>query len=147
MTVVRTEVEVDAPQDRVWRVVADPRNLRRWDRHVVAVRGVPDGGLQVGTDYVTDIRFMGLTARIRARVLELESPRYARLRLSGPIEAIVETSLQPVGDRRTRLAQLVDYRFIGGPLGAFAASAVRSLGAQAMLRRGVLAQKYQAEAG
>jgi uncharacterized membrane protein len=147
MTVVRTEVEVDASQERVWRVVADPRNLPRWDRHVVSVVGVPDGGLQEGIAYVTDIRFMGITARIRAKVLELESPRYARIRLSGPLEAIVETRLQPLGERRTRLAQLVDYRFIGGPLGAFAAGAIRSLGAQTVLRRGVLAQKYQAEAG
>jgi uncharacterized membrane protein len=147
MTVVHTEVEVDAPQDRVWRVVADPRNLPRWDRHVVAVRGVPEGGLRVGTEYVTDLRFMGIAARLRARVLQLESPRFSRIKLSGILDAIVETRLEPIRGDRTRLDQRVDFRFVGGPLGAFAASAVRGLGAQTILHRGVIAQKRQAEAG
>jgi uncharacterized membrane protein len=146
MTVVHTEVEVDASQDRVWRVVADPRNLPRWDRHVVAVRGVPDGGLRVGTEYVTDLRFMGIVARLRAKVLQLESPRFSRIKLSGVLDAIVETRLEPIRGDRTRLDQRVDFRFVGGPIGAFAASAVRSLGAQTILHRGVIAQKRQAEA-
>ena len=46
MPVIRTEVEVHAPQEKVWQVVSDPRNLPRWYRHVVAVRGVPSGGLK-----------------------------------------------------------------------------------------------------
>jgi uncharacterized membrane protein len=147
MTIVHTEVEVDAPQDRVWSVVADPRNLPRWDRHIMAVRGVPDGGLQVGTEYVTDLRFMGIASRLRAKVLQLESPRYARIRLTGILDAVVETRLESIRGDRTRLDQRVDFRFVGGPFGAFAASAVRGLGAQNILRRGVIAQKRQAEAG
>ncbi len=146
MTVVDVQVEVDAPPERVWRVVSDPRNLSRWDRHIVAVRGVPAGGLQVGTEYTTDIRLMGVTARIRARVLKLDDERMARIRLSGLLDGVVETRLAPLAGGRTKLSQRVDYRFAGGPLGAIAAGAVRNLGAAAILRRGVLAQKRQAEA-
>ena len=145
MPVLRTEVEVEAPPERVWGVVSDPRNLPQWDRHVFAVRGVPSGGLDVGTSYTTDIRFMGVTVHVHATVLDLQPEHTARVQLSGPVEAVVETTLEAIDGDRTRLAQRVDYRFAGGPLGLFAAEAVRSLGAVSVLRRGVLAQKRQAE--
>jgi carbon monoxide dehydrogenase subunit G len=147
MPELRTEVEVEAPSGRVWTVVADPRNLPNWDRHVVAVRGVPSGGLEVGTNYTTDIRFMGVTAHVHATVLDLEPERSSRIRLSGVLDGVVETRIEPIDGDRTRLIQDIDYRFRGGPLGAFAAGAVRNLGAASMLRRGVLAQKRQAEQG
>jgi carbon monoxide dehydrogenase subunit G len=146
VTLVHTEVDVDAPADRVWAVVSDPRNLSRWDRHIVAVRGVPPGGLRVGSEYTTEIRFMGVSARLKARVIEMDDARHAKIRLSGLMEGTVETTVEPMGPNRSRLAQRVDYRFVGGPLGALAAGAVRNLGASGILRRGVLAQKRQAEA-
>ena len=46
---------------------------------------------------------------------------------------------------RTRLRHRVDYRLIGGPLGAFVAQAVKALGVTNILRNGTLAQKHQAE--
>jgi len=147
MPVIRTEVEVDAPPSRVWQVVSEPGNLSKWDKHIVAVRGVPPGGLQVGTTYTTDVRFMGVTAHVHATVLDLVPERSSKIRLSGLIEAVVETTLAPISAERTRLAQRVDYRFVGGPLGLLAAGAVRNLGAASVLHRGVVAQKLQAERG
>lgn len=147
MSVVQTTVEIEAPQETVWDVVADPRNMPRWDRHIVAVRGVPDSGLEEGTEYSTELRFMGVRGKLRAKVLELRRPRYAKVKLTGLLDAVVETRLEPIDDGRTALAQRVDYRFMGGPLGLFAAGAVRRLGAKGILQRGVLAQKRQAEDG
>lgn len=144
---MQTKVEIEAPQEAVWEIVADPRNMPRWDRHIVAVRGVPDSGLEEGTEYSTELRFMGVRGKLRAKVLELRRPRYAKVKVSGILDAIVETRLEPIDDGRTALAQRVDYRFMGGPLGLFAAGAVRRLGAKGILQRGVLAQKRQAEDG
>jgi hypothetical protein len=90
---------------------------------------------------------MGVTAHFHATVLALEPERRARVRLSGLIDGVVETTLAPISEDETRLVQRVDYRFAGGPLGAFAAGAVRNLGGAAVLRRGVMAQKAQAERG
>jgi predicted membrane protein len=59
----------------------------------------------------------------------------------------VRTSLRPVGTRRTRLEHEVEYRFPGGPVGALLAGAVNRLGAGAILRRGLRAQKEQVERG
>ncbi len=146
MSVVQVSVDVDAPPERVWSIVADPRNLPRWDRRVTGVRGVPPDGLRPGIEYVTEVRLMGVHVHGTANVVELRAPVYAKVSLSGIVEGVVETWLEPLdGGGRTHLRHRVDYRFIGGPLGAFVAQAVKGLGVTNILRNGTLAQKRQAE--
>jgi carbon monoxide dehydrogenase subunit G len=146
VTVVTAEVTINASADEVWKVVADPSNLTQWDRHIVRVRGVPPNGIRVGTEYTTDLRFMGVVAHVKARVVSLEQSSHALVALSGVLDGSVETTLERIGKDRTRLSHRVEYRFAGGPLGALAARAIRSLGAGIVLRRGAIAQKRQAEA-
>ena len=148
MTVLEIETKVYAPPGRVWKVVSDPRNLPKWDRRVAAVRGVPPTGLEPGTEYVTELRFMGVRTGVKAKVLEMEPPRYAKIRVGGLLDAVVETWVEPLdgAGERSVLRHRIDYNFPGGPLGDFAARAVRRLGVQALIRRGVESQKRQAEA-
>ncbi len=145
MSVLTVQAQVDAAPEHVWAVVADPHNLTRWDRHITGVTGVPPGGLERGTEYTTEVRFMGVKAHVRAEVLDLDSPRYAKVRLHGLLDATIETWLDPVDGDRTTLRHRVDYRFRGGPLGQLGARIVRGLGGAAILRRGVESQKTQAE--
>lgn len=145
LSIVETTVEVEAPLQQVWDVVADPRNLPNWDRHIVAVRGVPDDGLAEGVEYTTELALMAVRVHVAARVVALRPPEHSRIRLSGVLEAWVETNLTAQGEDRTRLHQRVDYRFRGGPLGEVTARAVQIVGAPYLLKRGVLAQKRQAE--
>src|SRR5438093_12914145 len=109
MTLVHAVVDVDAPPDVVWKVVADPRNLPYWDRHIAKVQDVPDDGLKEGVEYFTEVRLAGVHARIDARVEEMREPEYSRIRLSGPVDAVVTTRLFPIEDGRTRLEHAVDY--------------------------------------
>jgi len=89
---------------------------------------------------------MGVHVRGAANVVELRAPEYAKVRLSGIVEGSVETWLESLdGGGRTHLRHRVDYRFIGGPLGAFVAQAGKALGVTNILRNGILAQKRQAE--
>lgn len=145
MTVLTVETDVDALPEHVWEVVSDPRNLTTWDRHIAAVHGVPEGGLRRGTEYDTEIRFMGVRVNVHADVIEIQAPRYSKIRLRGIVDAMVETWLDPVDEKRTRLRHRVDYRFRGGPLGDLGARAVRAMGGASLLKRGVQAQKHQAE--
>ena len=140
-------MEIDAPPERVWRVVADPRNLPKWDHHILTVEGVPPSGLTEGTKYRTWVRFMGVRARADVEVQALEPDRYAKIRLRGILDGTIETWLDPMDGRRTKLRHRVEYRFIGGPLGRLAARGVKLLGAAFLVRRGALAQKRQVEDG
>jgi carbon monoxide dehydrogenase subunit G len=145
VSVVQVAVDVDATPDQVWNVVSDPHNLPRWDRRISKVEGVPAGGLRSGSEYTTEMRFMGARARTHAKVVELRVAEYSRIQLHGLLDATVETWVEPLGDGRSRLRHRIDYRFRGGPIGELAARAIRRLGATTLLKRGVAAQKRQVE--
>jgi uncharacterized membrane protein len=146
VTIVESTIEIDAPPDRVWEFVSDPRNLPKWDRRIASVSGVPSEGLHEGSEYETEMRFLGARARVGATVLELRAERYSKVRLHGMVDAVVETWLEPLDGNRTRLRHRVDYRFKGGALGSLAAEAIRLFGASSLLRHGTEAQKRQIEA-
>jgi ligand-binding SRPBCC domain-containing protein len=141
-------VEIDAPPEEVWAVVADPRNLARWDRRIAAVEGVPADGLKSGAGYTTVMRFMGVKARIQSTVIEWEPPSWAVVVVSGFMDATVATRIDPLPGGRSRLQHEVDYHFRGSPMGELAARSIQLLGgAHFALRHGVLAQKRQIESG
>lgn len=148
MTVVSFAVEVDASPERVWEVVSNPANLPHWDRHIVRVVGVPPSGLAEGVRYVTEMRFVGVRSKVRARVLEWEEPKRSTIRLTGLLDATVTTTVEPIDGGRSRLEHVVEYRFAGGPFGDLAARSLALVGgAQYALRRGTLAQQREIESG
>jgi uncharacterized protein YndB with AHSA1/START domain len=145
LSVVQASVDVEAPPERVWEVVADPTNLPRWDHRIEAVEGVPEGGLREGTEYVVTVRLMALRARVKVKVLELRPLEYSKVRMEGLLDGTVQTWLQPLESGDTRLRHRIQYRFKGGPFGRLAARGVKLLGASVLLRRGTQAQKLQVE--
>jgi len=134
--------------EEVWKVIANPRNLPHWDRHITRVAGAPRNGLSKGSEYTTSVRFMGVGAKVDAEVLEIDPPRYSKIRLKGLMDATVETTVDPLGNGRSRIRHDVDYQLRGGPLGRMAANALRLTGGPSLvLRRGAMAQKRQVEEG
>lgn len=147
MTVIRQATVIDAPPEEVWSIIADPRNLPRWNSLIKEVRGVPPNGLKPGDRYATEIGALGVRFKVRARVVEIDPPRSSMIRLTGPLEATVRTWLRPVGKGRTRLEHEVDYRIKAGPVGGLIARGVKHIGAPTILKRGIRAQKRQVERG
>jgi uncharacterized protein YndB with AHSA1/START domain len=146
VSVIEASIEIDAPVHLVWEVVADPRNLPLWDHRVLDVSGFPAGGLRPGSQYRVEMGFMGVHAWVPATVLELVPDACSRVHLGGLVDAVVDTRLEPVSSHRTRLTHRIDYRFLGGRLGSFAAGAINMLGAPTLLRKGMHQQKRQVEA-
>lgn len=147
MSVVRASEVIDAPPEEVWKVISDPRNLPRWNSHIKSVHGVPEDGLKEGTQYSTALRILGVPFEVRAEVRRIDPPRFAEIRLTGPVEAEVRTWVRPVGKRRARLEHEVNYRVRGGAAGAVVTQGLRMMGAGTILRRGTRAQKEQVEEG
>lgn len=146
MSVVTASIEIDAPAERVWEIISDPRSLVHWDRHIVRVTGVPPGGLDEGVRYVTEMRFFAVRAKVRATVLEWDPPHRATFQLVGLLDATVTSTVEPLEDGRCRLEHVVEYSFRGGPLGNIAARSLRLVGgAQYALRRGIAMQKREIE--
>src|SRR3954469_8726291 len=128
MTVVRASVDIDAPPERVWEVVSDPRNLPLWDRHIESVEGVPPEAVHEGSRYTTVLRLISVHAQVPAEVLELDPPRVGRVRLRGVIGGVEPNRIDPLAGNRSRLEHQVNYRFRGGPLGKLAARSLRMIG-------------------
>ncbi len=145
MTVVEASTVVDAPPAAVWKVVSDPRNLPRWDHRIGRVHGAEPGPFHTGSEYETEIQFMGVHTRVPVVAEEVNEPEYARIHLGGLISATVETWLQELPKGGTRLSHRVDYRFRGGLIGELAAQTVGIIGASTLLRRGIEAQRRQIE--
>jgi carbon monoxide dehydrogenase subunit G len=145
---VSIDMEIDATPEEVWSVVSDPRNLPKWERHILSVRGVPEEGLKTGGRYTTELKMFGVRGTIEAEVLDMEPPRHSRIRLRGFLDATVKTSVSPLSNgSRALLEHDVEYHFRGGGLAAFATEGLGLTGGPSMvLRRGTLAQKRQIEA-
>jgi uncharacterized protein YndB with AHSA1/START domain len=144
---VSIDMEIEASPEDVWAVVSDPHNLPKWDRHILAVRGVPEEGLKPGVRYTTELKMLGVRGTVEAEVLEIEPPRRARIRLRGILEATVKTDISPLsGGARSLLEHDIDYHIRGGGLAAFATQGLELTGGPFMvLRRGTMAQKRQIE--
>jgi uncharacterized membrane protein len=145
-TAVGVSVEVDARPERVWDVVADPRHLPRWERHIMSIEDLPPDGVAKGATYTVVMRFVAIRAKVRAEVLEWSPPGYACVRLSGLLDATIRTTIAPIGRSRSRLEHDVEYSFKGGALGDIAARSLQMVGgAQLALKLGTLAQKRSIE--
>jgi uncharacterized protein YndB with AHSA1/START domain len=144
---VSIDMEIEATPEEVWGVVSDPRNLPKWDRHIISVRGVPDDGLVQGDRYTTELKMLGVRGTIEAEVLEIEPPMRSRIRLRGLLDATVKTKVSPLsGGERALLEHDVEYHFRGGGLAAFATQGLGLTGGPSVvLRRGAMAQKRQIE--
>jgi len=146
VTVVEASDEIEAPPQRVWKVVSDVRHLPFWDRHITDVT-VPRDGMRVGATFTVRLRFMAVPGTVRGEVLEWEPPWRSRIRLGGLLDATVTTSVASLPFERSLLRHEIDYRF-RGPLGHFTASSLNAVGGpRYVLRRGLAAQKRQIEAG
>lgn len=147
-TSVGVSVDVNAPPERVWELVADPRHLPRWERHIMSIEDLPPDGMAKGSTYTVVMRFVAIRARVHAEVLEWSPPGYACVRLSGLLDATIRTTVTPIGRRRSRLEHDVEYSFRGGALGELAARSLQVVGgAQLALKLGTLAQKHSIESG
>jgi uncharacterized protein YndB with AHSA1/START domain len=148
VSVVRASEIVEATPEEVWEVIADPRNLPRWNQHINKVKGVPEDGLKPGSRYTTSLRIVGVPFDVHAEVRKIEPPRYAEIRLTGPLEAVVRTWVRSAGKRRSRLEHEVTYRVKRiGPAGRIIDQGLRVMGAGTLLKRGTRAQKRQIERG
>jgi uncharacterized protein YndB with AHSA1/START domain len=146
MATAEFSVEIDASPRRVWKVVSDPRNIPSWERHVVRVEVDDEEGYGLGSTYRVEMTFMGVHVTVRGEILEWEPPSRARIKLEGPLDAEITTTVSSLPKRRSVLRHGVAYSF-RGPLGSVVATGLAALGgAQLGIRRGTLAQKEQIEA-
>ena len=76
--VVKQSIEIDAPPERVWELVMDPKRLGEWVSIHEEVSDVPAGELTKGSTFGQRMKLKGVPLKVRWEVAECEAPSRAR---------------------------------------------------------------------
>ena len=134
MSVVRESIDLDAPPERVWAVVAeDVRNAPKWTTNLDKIEKLDDGAPGAGTRY----RYhLGLPGGNKVK-LEVEQDVWRKPKqcagrfVEGPLKGTWSYTYARKKDGTTRLTYEMDYelsgllRFAGGLLGPQYAAGIR----------------------
>ena len=126
MTKLEREIEIDAPPDVVYDVVADPDCLGEWVTIQEELEEAPEGDLEPGSRLRQRMKIAGQRFRLSWTVVEAERPTRIVWNGRGPMgtsaKAIYE--LRRDGDGRTTFSYLNEYALPGGVAGRLAGRAI-----------------------
>jgi carbon monoxide dehydrogenase subunit G len=116
---VEREIDIDAPPERVYEVVMDPRRLGDWVTIHAELKEAPRGELRRGDELVQSLRLAHQKFTVHWRVIEDDCPRRVVWAGRGPVRSRAEVvyELHPNGDGGTRFVYANEYTLPGGPLG------------------------------
>lgn len=110
MAAISTSTEVNRPAQEVFAYATDPSRFREWQKGVVDGHMEATGQPNVGARCVTTRRIGFAKRPATAEVTHIDPPRSWGVRgVDGPIRAIVELSVDPLADTRSRLSVSVDF--------------------------------------
>lgn len=110
MAAIVAVTEVDRPAEEVFAYATDPTRFKEWQKGVVDGRMEHAGPATVGAHCLTTRRIGGADRPATSRLAYLDPPRTWGVRgIDGPIRAIVDLSVEPLTDSRSRLTITVDF--------------------------------------
>ncbi|MGC4939960.1 SRPBCC family protein [Kribbella sp. DT2] len=108
MSAIVTQVEVEAPQERVFDYVTDPEHFPEWQDNVVG--GHLSGQTAIGSVCSTTRRIGGREREVTSEVTKYSPPSsWAVHGTDGPIRALVDVSVEPVTGTRTRVTISLEF--------------------------------------
>ncbi len=110
---VHEQTIIDAPVERVWRVLADPARRGEWNEKIVRVERVSSAAARVGDRYRVRYRLGRHERAMEAEVVACEAPRVLAVcerptAGADPRCAVVLTWRVENAARGTRISQVVD---------------------------------------
>jgi uncharacterized protein YndB with AHSA1/START domain len=98
MASVTESIEVAAPAERVWEVIADPGRFESWVASHEGFVGEAPAALTVGNEFGQRLRVLGMPAEISWTVEESAAPQKLHLAGSGPMGVAISSTylLEPV---------------------------------------------------
>jgi carbon monoxide dehydrogenase subunit G len=110
MVKIEESVIVDRSAEEVWKFVADPSNLPKWNPAILEVKQTSSGPPGVGTTLLARSRGMALDIR----VIEYQpSRKFAFEGTSGPLRGTTNTFSMETIEGKTRLTRTVDMKLNG----------------------------------
>lgn len=133
MARLRESVEIDAPPERVWAVVAeDVTNAPKWTSHLERAEKLDEGPPAKGTRYRYHLDLAGHKERLEVQQSVFSKPKKCSgTFIKGPLKGTWAYTYTARPDGTTRLTYEMDYelagllRFAGGLLGPQYAAGIR----------------------
>lgn len=133
MAVIREPVDIEAPPERVWAVVAeDVKNASKWSTNLAKVEKLDPGPPGKGTRYRYYLDLGGHKVQIEVQQDTWNKPKKCAGRfVDGPLKGTWSYTYSQKKDGTTKLIYEMDYemagllRFAGGVLGPQYAAGIR----------------------
>lgn len=115
---VRTTTQIEAPPQRVWDVVMDPKRFGDWVTIHRGMKKVSDDPLEVGSTLEQRLCLRGVSFTVRWTVVELDEPRLVVMEGRGPAhsKALTRDELTQKNGG-TSFVYVNEFRTPMGPLG------------------------------
>ncbi|HWE11492.1 MAG TPA: SRPBCC family protein [Solirubrobacteraceae bacterium] len=119
MSTVSAQIEINAPIERVWETIMDPKRLGDWVTIHKSVSNISQNPLRQGSTMDQSMCVRGLTFRVHWTLVSVDSPHHAQWEGAGPARsnALIRYELSSHGDGRTRFRYTNEFHPPGGRLG------------------------------
>jgi uncharacterized protein YndB with AHSA1/START domain len=126
MTTLEREIDIGAPPDRVYDVLADPRCLGEWVTIQEELEEAPDGDLEAGSKLRQRVKVAGKSFHLSWTVVEADRPSIIVWEGRGPMgsKAKAVYELEKNGNGGTHFSYCNQYALPGGPAGRIAGRAI-----------------------
>lgn len=123
---LKHEVQIAAPPEEVYDLIADPGRLHEWVSIHVALLDSSSDTLREGSELTQCLRLAGQKFKVRWKVVESDRPRCLVWEGRGPVHshAKVVNDLEP-SDGGTRFVYINEYDLPGGRFGKMAGPMVK----------------------
>ena len=119
MSEVITSITIDAPPEKVWDVIMDPKRLGEWVTIHRKLNSASDGEMN------QTLHLRGVNFHVQWELEECEAPNHAVWKGRGPARSHAETEYRLTAiDGGTRFAYRNEFKAPLGPLGAVASRAL-----------------------
>jgi carbon monoxide dehydrogenase subunit G len=126
MSSVHVKIEIDAPPQRVWETVMDPRRLKDWVTIHRSVRNVSDNQMTNGSSMDQVLHMRGVSFRVHWTLSQVHAPSHAEWEGRGPAHshARIRYELSGNADGPTLFEYINEFEVPGGRLGNVASRVI-----------------------
>lgn len=126
MSVVHVKTRIDAPIERVWETVMDPRRLEEWVTIHRSLKSAPSEPLHPGSEMEQVMHFRGISFTVHWTLVDVQEPTNAEWDGRGPAHsrARIRYELSGDSDGATEFEYFNEFTPPGGRLGVVASRVI-----------------------